>query len=124
MWIILIDCLDSTAHPFEAIGVQLHGRVRKFEAEIKVEAAKKAVLFQLDRLDEATDVILFGFTSTVEKICAGGAGEVERFDRKLAGLKAHNGTDIAAALSHAVAYVSAPGDLYEARCTTDLRWQV
>lgn len=107
MWIILLDCSGSMADPFEVVGLQLQGRIRKFEAQVKLEAAKKAVLFQLSRLDEATDVILFGFTSTVEEICAGRAGEVARFDRELARVEARNGTDIAAALSHAVAYVSA-----------------
>lgn len=111
MWIILLDCSGSMADPFEAVGLQLEGRVRKFEAKVKLEAAKKAVLFQLSRLDEATEVTLFGFTSTVKEICAGPAGEVERFERELAGLEAHNGTDIAAALSHAVAYVTARPDI-------------
>jgi hypothetical protein len=111
MWLILLDCSDSMAHPFETVGVDLPGSVRKFKAKDKLEAAKKAVLFQLGRLEEATDVVLFGFTSKVVEICAGHAGNVERFESKLAEVKAHNGTDIAAALDHAVEYVTGRPDI-------------
>lgn len=107
MWIILLDCSGSMADPFEAAP---RGHVRRFEAKVKLEAAKKAVLFQLGRLDEETDVVLFGFTSTAEEICAGRAGEVGRFESELAGVAAHNGIDIAEALNHAVAYVAARPD--------------
>src|SRR5689334_25166685 len=111
MWIILLDCSGSMADPFEAVDFQFQGRIRQFEAKAKLDAAKKAVLFHLRRLDESTDVVLFGFTSTVAEICAARAGEVERFEFELAEVKPHNGTDIAEALNHAVAYVAKHPDI-------------
>src|SRR5689334_9569902 len=111
MWIILLDCSGSMADPFEATDFKFQGTIRRFAAAAKLEAAKKAVLFHLARLDEATEVVLFGFTSSVEKICAARAGEVKRFEHELAKVKAHNGTDIAAALNHAVGYLAERPDI-------------
>src|SRR5712692_3800538 len=109
MWIMLLDHSDSMGCPFEAHDFSFSARVRAFETTIKLEAAKKVVLF-LQQLDESTTVILAGFAETVHLIAKRPAGDSEQFARKPQGLEPTDGTDITAALNYAVECATAHRD--------------
>ena len=82
MWIILLDRSGSMADPFAASAV-VTGAVRRFDAHVKIEAARQAVLAQLDRLDQETPVRLCAFNTAVELIHEGAASERAIFEEKL-----------------------------------------
>lgn len=102
MWIVLLDHSASMGEPFEASGIMDLGRIRTVEAQVKLDAAKKSFLLELERLPASMPVTLFGFTSSVTEIHSGLASDVGEFDRHVSQLRPVNGTNIAVALDHVV----------------------
>ena len=126
MWLILIDHSGSMGGEFRASADKATFRDRRTQQRVKLDAAVESVLIELRRLAAsaltATQVSLFGFTSSVEFLHEGEARDLEGFAAALRRLVPENGTDIAAALDGArmhVAGVSADTTFHRFLLVTD-----
>ena len=100
MWLILLDASGSMADPF-ANATSFSGRQRATLAQNKIDAAKEALILHLQGLGEATQIAIFAFRSIAELIYEGSSADIARIETVLDGIRAGNGTDIAAALKAA-----------------------
>jgi len=109
MWLILLDASGSMGNPFEG-GASFSGRQRTTLAQIKIDAAREALILHLRGLGEATQAAIFAFRSSAELIYDGSTADVARIEAVLDGVEATNGTDIAAALVAARDHADAQTD--------------
>ncbi len=97
MWIILLDASGSMANPFEG-AAEFAGRQRTTLTQIKIDAAREALVLHLQGLGEATQAAIFAFRSTPELVYDGSTADIARIKTTLNGIEAKNGTDISTAL--------------------------
>jgi hypothetical protein len=83
------------------------GRTRQSKSSLKIDAAKESLIIHLRGLGEATDTAIFVFREDVELICEDPSAQGNRIETAHAGVEAHGGTDIAAALMAAGRHVDA-----------------
>lgn len=106
MWLILLDASGSMANPFEG-AASFEGRQRATSTEVKIDAAREALILHLQGLGEATQAAIFAFRSSAELVYDGSTADTVRIKAVLDGIEATNGTDVAAALLTARDYVDA-----------------
>lgn len=109
MWIVLLDHSGSMGDPFSGVPDISSHRLRTVEADIKLVAAKEALLEEIKELGEEIEVVVFGFTSQVHEIFAGKAKQYREVEIALSTVEATNGTDIAEALNSAADYLQQHG---------------
>jgi hypothetical protein len=98
VWYILLDQSFSMNDTFRATAEQSDLRAHWSSHARKFDAAKEALLIELDRLPPDASVAIIAFTSTATLIHTGIASDHEAFRQALATREPFNGTDIAAAL--------------------------
>src|SRR5262245_42248071 len=108
MWIILLDCSGSMGDPFSGRST-FEGRATTAQADIKLAAAKAALLERLPGLGHAA-VALFAFTENASLVFEGLAYEHPRIRVVLDSLNPNECTDIAAALNAAFTYAESRPD--------------
>jgi hypothetical protein len=114
MWLILLDVSGSMADPFSG-AISHGGKTRETDTEIKIEAAREALLLHLRSLGQATDIAILTFNNIATLIFQGLSTEQARIEVALAGVVPGGDTDIAAALRAAAAALDAAADNIWAR---------
>jgi TIR domain/von Willebrand factor type A domain len=111
VWIILLDHSSSMADPFSNSAAELvRGRVRQSAATTKWDAAKEAVVDEVNGLDEEEAICLIEFTSTASVVFEGKRSKAERLQSLVDELVPRGSTDIATALKVASEYANAASE--------------
>lgn len=110
MWIILLDCSSSMGETFRG-NTEFAGRSRPSESAVKLDAAKDALQQHLLGLGTPSRIALFEFTSTASLIFEGISNDSIGIRQALNNLSAHNGTNIASALTKVFEYASQVPDV-------------
>src|SRR5262245_56932308 len=88
---------EPMANPFEA-ATQFAGRQRSTLAQIKIDAAREALVLHLQGLGEETQAAIFAFRNTAELVYDGPSDDAVQIRTVLDAVEVTNGTDVAAAL--------------------------
>jgi hypothetical protein len=102
LWVLLLDTSGSMGNPFRSAGV-FDGPFEASNAETKIDAAKEILLKQLRGL-ASTDVIIIAFSDYPETVFRSSENNSTLLS-SLQHVTAGGGTDIAAAIEHAMSEV-------------------